>query len=97
MFAFSFRQTKGVNELKFESLFGFQTINQVINLHKALIGPILVYLMILTQNFSKDAWIYFALHTSYGFLWLLKYRWFPNSSFEIEISKPLYICKRNLF
>ncbi len=40
------------------------------------------------QNFSIEAWIYLALHGSYGVLWLMKDRLFPDRQWEQPCSIP---------
>lgn len=66
-------------------------IKHPINLHKALTLLFVLGLMIVYQNFSITAWIYLALHGTYGILWLLKDRIYPDKSWEEEISIPLGI------
>ncbi|MGK7881023.1 MAG: DUF1295 domain-containing protein [Crocosphaera sp.] len=56
-----------------------------INLHKALTLFFVLGLMTLYQNFSVTAWVYLALHGTYGILWLLKDRIYPDKSWEEEI------------
>ncbi len=57
-----------------------------INLHKALTFILVIALMILYQNFTIGAWVYLALHGTYGILWLLKDRIYPDKKWEQEIS-----------
>ena len=45
-------------------------------------------LMIYFDNFSTGALIYLALHGSYGFLWLLKDRVYPDPKWEEKVSIP---------
>ena len=60
-------------------------LNQIINLHKGL-TPIVVFgLMSTYNNFSTPAWIYLSLHGTYGILWLLKEKLFPDPYFKDEI------------
>lgn len=61
-------------------------LNQVINLHKALTLFIVLGLMIIYKNFSFPAWIYLSLHGTYGILWLLKERIFPDPYFKNELN-----------
>lgn len=42
--------------------------------------------MLLYQNFLPGAWVYLALHGSYGLLWLMKDRLYPDKRWEQEIS-----------
>ncbi|EAZ91215.1 DUF1295 domain-containing protein [Crocosphaera chwakensis] len=61
-------------------------IKHPINLHKGLTLFFVLGLMSLYDNFSVTAWIYLALHGTYGILWLLKDRIYPDKSWEEEIS-----------
>jgi len=56
-----------------------------INLHKGLTFLFILGLMLLYQNFTLGPWIYLSLHSTYGFLWLLKDRIFPDKQWEQEI------------
>ena len=49
-----------------------------INLHKGMTGLVVVIMMFYFQNFSVGAWVYLALHGSYGLMWLLKDQLFPD-------------------
>ena len=53
-----------------------------INLQK--VGcPLLIFgMMLYFDNFSLAAWLYLALHGSYGLIWLIKDFTFPDGSFE---------------
>jgi protein-S-isoprenylcysteine O-methyltransferase Ste14 len=57
-----------------------------INLSKGLTFWVILGLMILYQNFTLAPWVYLALHGTYGFLWLLKDRIYPDKQWEQEIS-----------
>ncbi len=59
-----------------------------INLHKGLAFFVVSSLMYYFNNFSLAAQLYLALHGSYGFLWLLKDRWYPDKKWEEPISVP---------
>lgn len=41
--------------------------------------------MFFYHNFTIGAWVYLALHGTYGFLWLLKDRIFPDKQWEQEM------------
>ncbi len=43
-----------------------------INLHKISVGPLTLALMVATDNFSLAAWLYLALHGTYGLMWVAK-------------------------
>jgi protein-S-isoprenylcysteine O-methyltransferase Ste14 len=60
-------------------------VKHVINLHKGLTAAIIVALMLLYQNFTLGPWVYLALHGTYGFLWLLKDRLYPDRQWEQEM------------
>ncbi len=57
-----------------------------INLHKGLTGLVVLLGMTYFNNFSLEAWVYLALHGSYGILWLLKDRLFPDRQWEQKVS-----------
>jgi steroid 5-alpha reductase family enzyme len=61
-------------------------IKHAINLHKALCFPVILGLMVIYQNFTITPWIYLALHGTYGIMWLLKDRIYPDKQWEQEIS-----------
>lgn len=56
-----------------------------INLHKATTFIFILALMVAYQNFTLGAWVYLALHGTYGILWLLKDRIYPDKQWEQEI------------
>ena len=60
-------------------------LNQIINLHKGLTFIVVIFLMIIYRNFSLPALIYLALHGTYGILWLLKEKIFPDPYFKEDI------------
>lgn len=60
-------------------------IKHAINLHKGLTFFVVLGLMVAYQNFTLGAWVYLALHGTYGFLWLLKNQIFPDKNWEIEM------------
>ncbi|MBE9213896.1 DUF1295 domain-containing protein [Plectonema cf. radiosum LEGE 06105] len=57
-----------------------------INLHKCSTFIFVLALMIIYQNFTIGAWVYLALHGTYGILWLLKDRIYPDKQWEQEVS-----------
>ncbi|MHC5675738.1 DUF1295 domain-containing protein [Nostoc sp.] len=59
-----------------------------INLHKGLTFFFILGLMFVYQNFTLGPWVYLALHSTYGFLWLLKDRIFPDKQWEQLVSIP---------
>ncbi|BCQ35124.1 hypothetical protein ERHA54_26300 [Erwinia rhapontici] len=56
-----------------------------INLHKALVIPVIIFLMWFYQNDSMTAYIYLALHGTYSVLWLVKEATFPDQRFARQI------------
>lgn len=57
-----------------------------VNLHKGMTAPVVTGMMFYFDNFSTSAWVYLALHGSYGFLWLLKDTIFPDKQWEKNAS-----------
>ncbi len=62
-----------------------------VNLHKGMTALVVVGLMFYFHNFSTSAWVYLALHGSYGLLWLLKDKIFPDKQWEQNVSTPYAI------
>jgi steroid 5-alpha reductase family enzyme len=60
-------------------------IKHVINLHKGLTFLVVLALMVAYQNFTIGPWVYLALHGTYGLMWLLKDRIYPDKQWEQEI------------
>lgn len=60
-------------------------IKHIINLHKATTFFFVLALMVVYKNFTIGPWIYLALHGTYGFLWLLKDRIYPDKQWEQEV------------
>lgn len=63
-------------------------IKYPINLHKGMTAFVVTGMMFWFNDFSTGAWIYLALHGSYGFLWLLKDRIYPDPKWEEIVSIP---------
>jgi protein-S-isoprenylcysteine O-methyltransferase Ste14 len=63
-------------------------IRHVINLHKGLTALVVGGLMLAYGNSSVGAWVYLALHGTYGVLWLLKERIFPDRQWQQAIGGP---------
>jgi protein-S-isoprenylcysteine O-methyltransferase Ste14 len=60
----------------------------LIDTHKAATGPVILILIAIYQQWDNPtAWIYLALHGTYGVLWVLKSRVFPDKSWETEASR----------
>jgi protein-S-isoprenylcysteine O-methyltransferase Ste14 len=73
------------------ALLGGQTVRIItyINIHKALVPPIVVGLMAFYANWSVEAFVYLALHGTYAMLWLMKEEMYPDARFEQSV--PLHI------
>jgi protein-S-isoprenylcysteine O-methyltransferase Ste14 len=67
-------------------------IRHVINLHKGSSPLFIAGLMIAYGNVSLGPWTYLALHGTYGILWLLKDRLYPDKSWEETISWPMALA-----
>ena len=57
-----------------------------INLHKGMTAFVVLLLMLIYRNFSTAAWMYLALHGSYGFIWLFKHFTFADRKWEVKIT-----------
>jgi len=58
-----------------------------INLHKVLTAPIVLAMMAFQDQWENPtAWVYLALHGTYGLLWVWKSRIFPDKSWERQAS-----------
>lgn len=57
-------------------------VSTAINIHKALVTPLVLGLMWFYQNWSTEAFIYLAIHGSYSILWLIKDSLYPDKRFE---------------
>lgn len=64
-------------------------VKYVINLQKGTTFFFVLGLMLIYQNFTLGPWVYLALHGTYGFLWLLKDRFYPDKQWEQEVALPL--------
>src|SRR5262245_53856766 len=54
----------------------------VINLHKTGTFPILAFLIAWYHNTTTAAWIYLAMHGTYGLVWIIKDVAFPDRSWQ---------------
>jgi protein-S-isoprenylcysteine O-methyltransferase Ste14 len=58
-----------------------------IDTHKGITPVvILILLAVYSQGSNPTAWVYLALHGTYGLLWVLKSRFFPDRSWERRVS-----------
>ena len=60
-------------------------IKHFINLHKGSTALVVLGLMFAYQNFTLGPSVYLSLHGTYGLIWLLKDRIFPDKQWEQEI------------
>ena len=60
-----------------------------INIHKILVTPVVLGLMISYRNWSTEAFVYLALHGTYSLLWLLKQTYYPDRRFAEKL--PLWV------
>ena len=61
-------------------------LSWVINFQKAGTFVLVAVLMWYYQNFSTAAFLYLALHGSYGFVWLIKDLSFPDSGWQKKVT-----------
>jgi steroid 5-alpha reductase family enzyme len=57
-------------------------VGTAINIHKALVTPVVLSLMWYFNNWSTEAFIYLAIHGSYSILWLIKDSLYPDKRFD---------------
>ena len=60
----------------------------VINFHKFITLFLILGMMFYFDNFSTTAWVYLALHGTYGYCWLIKDFAFRDSNFEARVTYP---------
>lgn len=65
------------------------TVNFIINTHKILVVPVVLFLMWYYHNWSAAAFLYLGLHGTYSLLWILKQELYPDKRFEQKI--PVWI------
>ncbi len=65
------------------------TVGTWINLHKALVIPVVLALMAIYGNGSVEAFIYLSLHGTYSLLWLAKQTLYPDRRFAER--QPMWI------
>ncbi|ABW27069.1 methyltransferase family protein [Acaryochloris marina] len=66
-------------------------IKYCINLHKGTTFIFILGLMLIYQNFMLGAWVYLALHGTYGLLWLLKDQLYPDKQWEQQYPWPIHL------
>lgn len=67
-------------------------LRHVINLHKGATPAVVAALMWIYGNGSVAAWVYLALHGTYGLLWLLKDRIYPDRQWQQPIDWGMAIA-----
>lgn len=60
--------------------------NWVINFQKGMTLFWVLGLMMFYENFSIQAWVYLALHGSYGLIWVIKDITFPDDKWQTSIT-----------
>ena len=61
----------------------------VINFQKTGTFPILAFLIAWYHNTSTAAWIYLAMHGSYGLVWIIKDLAFPEATWQPSLVQKL--------
>ena len=64
----------------------FIPLNYLINIQKGGTWLLVLSMMVYFDNFSLGAWVYLALHGSYGLCWILKDLIFPDKKFSGKIT-----------
>ena len=64
-------------------------IGTYINIHKALVIPVVLSFMWIFHNWSMEAFIYLSIHGTYSVLWLIKQCLFPDKRFDQR--QPIWI------
>lgn len=67
----------------------FIPLNTLINIHKGGTLFFILFCMYIFNNFSLSCYIYLSLHGSYGIIWILKDKIFPDKTFKIKVSLPV--------
>lgn len=84
-----FRVMGAVNRYVSEDFLGGPRVLKmawVINLQKSTTLLFVAALMVVFHNFSTAAWVYLALHGTYGLCWMLKHLAFPDASWEKRVT-----------
>lgn len=61
-------------------------LSWVVNFQKGATAFWVMFLMAFFENYSTQAWVYLALHGSYGFCWLMKDVVFPDPKWQMRIT-----------
>jgi len=65
---------------------------QLINLQKTTTLFFCLFCMWRYDNWSTTAWVYTALHGSYGYCWMIKEAAFPNKALRDTLAPPMVIA-----
>ena len=71
------------------------TVGTLINIHKALVIPVVLGLMWGYGNWSIEAYLYLALHGTYSLLWLMKHSYYPDA--RVAQRLPVWIGLLTVF
>jgi protein-S-isoprenylcysteine O-methyltransferase Ste14 len=71
------------------------TVGTLINIHKALVIPVVLGLMWGYGNWSTEAYVYLALHGTYSLLWLMKHSSYPDPRFAQKL--PVWVGLLTVF
>ncbi|MHC5537457.1 methyltransferase family protein [Singulisphaera rosea] len=63
-------------------------VGAIIDLHKALVIPIVAAMMSYYRNGSTDAFVYLGMHGSYSLLWLIKQQTYRDVRFDRRVNPP---------
>lgn len=66
-------------------------LKHTIDLHKGSTALVVLAMMVAYDNFGLGPWVYLALHGTYGVLWVLKSRIFPDPAWEVECSPAIAV------
>jgi len=64
-------------------------VGTYIDLHKALVIPVVLALMGYYHNWSTDAFVYLGMHGSYSLLWLIKQRTYRDVRFDQRVPRRI--------
>jgi len=83
----------------FGAVSGPFTVRQCINLHKLLVGPVYLTFIYtyggdfsLSQKWGPAAGVLLATHSAYGFFWVYKDIWYPDSGWQVAQNLFGFLC-----
>lgn len=71
------------------------TVGTLINIHQALVIPVVLGLMWNYGDWRTEAYVYLALHGTYSLLWLMKQSYYPDPRFAQKL--PVWIGLLTVF